>query len=235
MVLVVHSFPTEKKVLQFEWDWHHPEKGSRVRKEFESLLNKGNGNFYAMKFKIKLLSLILNTESYCRLPLGIYIMTHEFDGLLKECAKIPPQMKIHYGKLDNIFNYVGKVNLPGRVKKTTNNSQCFLKNVEGDTLLSNSSTQTQTIPTPQEQLNDQLDSLNQQSECYICNERIKLGENMVSCSYNCGMKCHIRCLGRYFTQNTEQLIPTTNDCPKCKKSIVWGDLIKMYKDLNKEN
>ena len=78
-----------------------------------------------------------------------------------------------------------------------------------------------------------LHSLDTNSTCDVCKRRIELSQKFVECPFECGLRAHLCCLGRYFTANEDTLIPTTGLCLKCGKEVRWGDIVKKYKEKNK--
>ncbi|KAL7715893.1 Structure-specific endonuclease subunit SLX1-like protein [Entamoeba marina] len=244
MVLVVHSFPTQTKVLQFEWDWQHPEKGKRVRSAYDNILGKGFGNMHTLKFKIRLLAEMLRQPSYSRLPLGIYVTTHSYDDFLEGCPSLPSQITLHYGELNNVTKHIGTAVIDKMRKKKKCSQDNIFRNLHGmsQSILSQlieqlSLDKDDAIASQQNisrlsshQHNQNTSSSDNNHKCYICSGTISPSQKSVSCIYKCGMNAHLICLGKAFTEGKEMLIPTTSSCPKCGRSLRWGDLIKFLKN-----
>ena len=71
--------------------------------------------------------------------------------------------------------------------------------------------------------------------CYICKKNLNSLPKTLKC-----IKCHVEnhqiCLAKHFLQfEPGHLVPLEGDCPKCKQSLLWGDLIRFkigcYKNL----
>ena len=203
MVLVVHSFPTQTKVLQFEWDWQHPEKGKRVRAAYEAIRGGSYGTVYSLGYRIRLLAEMLHQPAYCRLPLGVYITTHEYDELFARCPDLPGQVSVHYGDLADVMRYVGRFRL-------------------------SHNRQSQTAVRASQQLRTAA-SLADRSTCRVCQQRLRLGEIAAECPHRCGALCHLVCLGKHYTAGTATLIPTVCACVGCGREFSWGEMIEHVK------
>ncbi|EKE37506.1 hypothetical protein ENUP19_0319G0017 [Entamoeba nuttalli] len=248
MVIVVHSFPTQTKVLQFEWDWQHPEKGRRVRQAFDNMKGKHCGTMFSLQYKIRLLAEILQMPSYCKLPLSVYITTHRYDNFLNDCPPLPKQITVEYGDLNDIMKCVGIARIDRKEKTKIKHDNIFdnlhgtsqsqLSQLIEDFHLDDKTSQEVTLTEEQKkiQMQKELKEIqNTSSNCFICHQRIKLDQRIVKCLYKCGMKAHLCCLGKMFSENTHTLIPTTGNCPKCQREIRWGDIIKVLKNKTIES
>ena len=183
MIVVVHSFPTEKKVLQFEWDWQHPEKATRIKEAYEKLKGKHIGSMYSVSYKLHLLAEMLQTPIYRRLPLGIYITTHRYDDILRTCPQIPKQITIQFGEIGKVMQYVGSVNLKKRKRKVENN---MLDNVQMSTqselseLISQFTLDEATRRSQLMNINSNHQIPSPENQCDICHQRIQLNHKIVN-------------------------------------------------------
>ncbi len=51
--------------------------------------------------------------------------------------------------------------------------------------------------------------------------------NTLKCFHStCSMECHTLCLAQRFLTGSDKVLPIDGACPSCKKSILWGDLIR---------
>lgn len=61
--------------------------------------------------------------------------------------------------------------------------------------------------------------------CKICFDFIET-DNFVSCiSPNCRFVGHLKCLAELWLE-PGQYVPIQGTCPSCKKTVLWGDLIR---------
>ncbi|ELT87595.1 hypothetical protein CAPTEDRAFT_226573 [Capitella teleta] len=61
-----------------------------------------------------------------------------------------------------------------------------------------------------------LNGINQQSDA-----------DLLKClKPSCDMASHLKCLARLFLSSSTQLLPIDGPCPKCKTTVLWGDLIR---------
>ncbi|XP_048374233.1 structure-specific endonuclease subunit SLX1 isoform X3 [Sphaerodactylus townsendi] len=70
--------------------------------------------------------------------------------------------------------------------------------------------------------------------CSVCLKRFQDGEEdgtPLRCFHTgCSMAAHITCLAQAFLQQEpDQFIPIEGQCPGCKNTVLWGDLIRHYK------
>ncbi|ELP83743.1 hypothetical protein EIN_469570 [Entamoeba invadens IP1] len=255
MVVVVHSFPTQAKVLQFEWDWQHPEKGKRVKDAYEHMKGKQCGTMFSLRFKIRLLAEMLQMPAYCRLPLGIYVTTHRYDEFLEGCPALPEQMVVQYGAIEDVMKFVGTSLSRRRNKGSKRHNNIFdnvchttqselselinefhldeesqLKKRRESALVSpDEKVEKKNTPMEEESPSETSESDNE-NLCCVCKVRMRLDEKAVHCTEKgCSMRAHLTCLGRLFTREQDILVPTVGVCPKCHREMRWGDVIKDFK------
>lgn len=69
--------------------------------------------------------------------------------------------------------------------------------------------------------------MTQLSFCFLCCKTIE--DKPLKClNPSCDLRSHIICLSKTFL-HTGDYIPVDGKCPKCKKELLWGDIIRKYK------
>ncbi|XP_077532785.1 structure-specific endonuclease subunit SLX1 isoform X1 [Haemaphysalis longicornis] len=64
--------------------------------------------------------------------------------------------------------------------------------------------------------------------CIVCREPVERRKSLVECPHpECHAASHLCCLARLFLKNDAgQTIPVSGDCPKCKRWLLWGDVVR---------
>ncbi|XP_074642292.1 structure-specific endonuclease subunit slx1-like [Tubulanus polymorphus] len=65
--------------------------------------------------------------------------------------------------------------------------------------------------------------------CKICKRKIKHDDGLKCIHFNCSMHAHIACLAKHFLGDSQHIIPLNGECPTCRKTMLWGDLIRYKK------
>ncbi|KYN02485.1 Structure-specific endonuclease subunit slx1 [Cyphomyrmex costatus] len=92
--ICVHGFPNSTSALRFEWAWQHPNVSRRLKhipgkKSSQKMLD----------FRLMVLSEMLKIGPWCRLPLTVRWLDHQFSENYYECISAPLHMPICYGKV----------------------------------------------------------------------------------------------------------------------------------------
>ncbi|XP_066294813.1 structure-specific endonuclease subunit slx1-like [Branchiostoma lanceolatum] len=163
-------------------------------------LPKKSSKETAFQHKFRLVSNMLRVGPWCKLPLTIRWLKQEymleFDPLLQP----PNHMPIAYGPVQS-----------KRLKKNKAESVA---------------TETQSSQDD----DDDFVHLSQGrvTRCDVCVKRLQEFESQLKCVHpSCTMKAHLTCLARHFLRRTEDsLLPVEGTCPKCKVSLLWGEVIR---------
>ncbi|RYP77423.1 hypothetical protein DL771_001218 [Monosporascus sp. 5C6A] len=66
--------------------------------------------------------------------------------------------------------------------------------------------------------------------CVVCGEDLPPGQGLYAVCSNTGCEGvgHISCWSRHMLgeKNNDHVLPITGQCPKCKRNLVWGDMMK---------
>ncbi|XP_076004365.1 structure-specific endonuclease subunit SLX1 [Genypterus blacodes] len=63
--------------------------------------------------------------------------------------------------------------------------------------------------------------------CWVCKGMVKVSERLTCFHPSCAMSSHLLCLAKLFLRSdSSQLLPVDGECPSCRRSVLWGDLIR---------
>lgn len=108
MVLITHGFPTDVSALRFEWAWQHPASSRRLKHLSQKLRNEKQ-----FEYRLRILSEMLRTGPWDRLPLTIQWLKQEYARGFPAQSQPPLHMPLAYGPI--------RVNTKGIPKKQSTN------------------------------------------------------------------------------------------------------------------
>ena len=218
MVLIVHGFPNMISALRFEWAWQHPQRSRRL-----SQVPGKKKTEKRFPYHIRLLSEMLNTGPWCRLPLSIRWLRPDLKENIDFPRDKPPpiHMPILYGQVRSV--------------KLSNNKKSKSKSKSKKNKNSSSSQE-------EENLDDKeavSDGTSTPLLCGLCFENVPTSDQVTCLSPKCGSVYHIVCLANEFrsksSSNNEKshFLPLDGHCSVCNLYMIWGDIIRKKKGCYK--
>ncbi|KAL8569161.1 hypothetical protein ACOMHN_020288 [Nucella lapillus] len=213
MVLIIHGFPNNISALRFEWAWQHPDKCRRLK---HIPVSKRNSET-AFQHRWRMACHMLHTPPWNRLALNVRWLKQDFRLDFPPNLTPPNHMPLVFGPVCS-KKIPGDKHSPQKGKKKTSCSQA----------------PPSTCSSPDKDRESGLipSLVKKNPLCAVCQSKIKAGSPRLTCfTPGCSMVGHLSCLARRFlgTGHSAHLIPVEGTCPGCRKSLLWGDLVRHFK------
>ncbi|XP_078508466.1 structure-specific endonuclease subunit slx1-like isoform X1 [Lissotriton helveticus] len=205
MVLIVHGFPSDIAALRFEWAWQHPHASRRLT--HVSHKSKKESSF---EFHLRVMSHMLRVAPWCRLPLTVRWLKQEYRHDFHPALEPPLHMPVSFGQVRAKARAKGSQRKERGAPEQGSEPQSAAGDMEP-------------------LLSSQRDSTKQR--CRVCCQRIQGDDDALQCFHpSCAMRAHITCLAEAFLKDEpDHFIPVEGQCPGCKNTVLWGDLVRHKK------
>ena len=222
-------------LFQFEWAWQNPDRSRRLRD-----LHPKTKKESAFQFKFRIVSKMLRTAPWCRLPLTIRWLKQDYQQDFPVNANPPTHMPIVYGPVSV------KTVKPGPLETQSQNGPEDPDDVPAFTQRS----WTRCAVCCQKMTVSGMHLFQLLAECMATmlilmfqGEMVKIScsffakqiveENTLRClKPACRMVSHTLCLARHFLgADSTEVLPTEGQCPSCRSVLLWGDLIRFKAGL----
>ncbi|CAK0782989.1 hypothetical protein CVIRNUC_006184 [Coccomyxa viridis] len=248
MVLVVYGFPTKIQALQFEWAWQHPDKSKIVRDDVAALMaSSKRPGIMGAKGKIKVLSVLLNSEHWRFFPLTLQVLSTDFSPLLHGMPALPDHISIHYGPPEDLPTVVAEDFDEGAIKDCDSDAEAAAQAPSAAGTGINGSLDADVDLTQDSALggadcsagagNGSLDGAVADLDakeareatklavrCTLCEEPAKL--SWLECP-SCTARAHLACLAKHFieTDPLQPGMPVSGACPMCSLTRTWSEAL----------
>ena len=218
------------RLFQFEWAWQNPDRSRRLRD-----LHPKTKKESAFQFKFRIVSKMLRTAPWCRLPLTIRWLKQDYQQDFPVNANPPTHMPIVYGPVSV------KTVKPGPLETQSQNGPEDPDDLPAFTQRS----WTRCAVCCQKMTVSGMHLFQLLAECMATmlilmfqGEMVKIScsffakqiveENTLRClKPACRMVSHTLCLARHFLgADSTEVLPTEGQCPSCRSVLLWGDLIR---------
>jgi len=232
MTIFIHGFPSDIAALRFEFAWQHPNISTRLKH-----LPRKKNNEKQYPYRIRILSHMLNTPPWNRLPLTVNWLCPKYRRALD--PQPPEHMKIQNGYIGAKVNEKSKkieveFEKSDKILKTTSTTTSHTISIDSDDSESSFVTLADRNKgkTGKKTGNNAGKSKRKSliaNQCDICEKEIN--ENRTKCPIDsCPAIFHITCLSEFCLDDPNQLIPIHFSCPNCQNKTKWGTFIRLLKN-----
>ncbi|KAK7087480.1 structure-specific endonuclease subunit slx1-like [Littorina saxatilis] len=213
MVLIIHGFPNNISALRFEWAWQHPHKFLSLK--HVPVVKRSSETAYQHRWRI--VCHMLRSPPWSRLALNVRWLKQDHQLDFPSNLEPPSHMPVVFGPVRS-KKIQGKQNDKGSPRKKSSSSPAQQHPHTADTDMEDEDC---LIPTV----------VKKNPLCSVCHQKLKTDSQRLSCFWpGCSMVSHMSCLAQRFLGNDlDHLIPVEGPCPGCKRSVLWGDLIRHFK------
>lgn len=194
-------------LFQFEWAWQHPHSSRRL-----SHVSRRSKKETSLQFHWRVVSNMLRVAPWNRLPLTARWLRQEYRMDFDPSLQPPLHIPIAFGSV----RAKKMPPLPSTGEDKEVMSVCFLcKGITKVNVVKKCVQQT---------IYPRLSGLVH----FHFPPPLPQGSEKLSCFHpSCGMISHLICLARYFLRSQpSHLLPVEGECPSCRRSVLWGSLVR---------
>ncbi|KAH6850681.1 structure-specific endonuclease subunit SLX1 [Chaetomium sp. MPI-CAGE-AT-0009] len=225
MVALVSGFPSSSAALKFEWALNNPHLSVHIPSALRLAVvtrRKRNGRprrpAKSLASVASNLHLLLRVPSFVRWPLRAHFFNRDaFAAWEKRCGTTAS---------DGLWGSLKVVTDFGPGEATTADGEGESPPPWG----------IHALPLDYEPVKEyvakgqEIFEFERQGRCVVCREEMKAGEGLHAlCTHDgCDGVGHLSCWSRHFLKSDEpgSIVPVRGQCPKCKKAVDWGDMMK---------
>ncbi|KAK3297403.1 structure-specific endonuclease subunit SLX1 [Chaetomium fimeti] len=230
MITLVSGFPSSTAALKFEWALNNPHLSVHIPSALRSSVvtrtkrkrGKPRRPAKSMASVASCLHLLLRVPSFARWPLRVHFFNRDaFRAWEKWCSTTAVGEGLMAG-LKVVTDFGGE--------RRAGDGE------EGEQSPSPPPWGIHALPLDYEPVKEyvakgqEIFEFERQGRCLVCREEMKAGEGLHAlCTHDgCDGVGHVSCWGRHFLKNDEagSIVPVQGHCPKCKKAVDWGDMMK---------
>ncbi|KAH9909716.1 GIY-YIG catalytic domain-containing protein [Xylariomycetidae sp. FL2044] len=231
MVGVVSGFPSSVAALKFEWAFANPHVSLHIPSNSRisvSTQKKRNGHpkrpVYSLTSILSNLHLLLRVPTFARWPLTVHFFNAGVHtAWTKWCATANEPLRDTIKVLTDFEPEPAPLSAPEGSARQRGKRAVQPWGIHALPLnyapLKDYVTKTQSIY-----------AFEREGDCVVCGETLEPGEGLHATCSNAGCEGtgHISCWSRHMLgdANTDDIIPISGHCPKCRGEVSWGEMMK---------